>query len=192
MQTLGLSSESKRSDGWLKSLLWPTVDNAWDVDYLGQQGLWICTLAALFTFASAVFSGNPLLILYGVIYALFFALGGMGIREGNWPAAAIVFVVFFLNCLARINIISLILSMVLLSNLRATFLASEWKPAQEGEDSPTRFNESLSDTWTDQLPRILWPKLQIPFLILGVIMLLLSLVELAFIVASRFGLMPLK
>jgi len=38
MQSLNLSGESKKSDGPLKSLFWPTVDNAWDVDYLGQQG----------------------------------------------------------------------------------------------------------------------------------------------------------
>jgi len=42
MQTLDLSGERKKSDGRLKSLFWPTVENAWDVDYLGQQGFWIC------------------------------------------------------------------------------------------------------------------------------------------------------
>ena len=41
MQTLGLTGEDKRSDGRLKSIFWPTVDNAWDVNYLGQQGFWI-------------------------------------------------------------------------------------------------------------------------------------------------------
>lgn len=38
MQTLDLSGDAKKSDGRLKSLFWPTVENAWDVDYLGQQG----------------------------------------------------------------------------------------------------------------------------------------------------------
>lgn len=72
MQTLGLSSESKRSDGPLKSIFWPTVDNAWDVDYLGRQGLTICTIVALFQLAPILFSGNPLSLLVALVAALLF------------------------------------------------------------------------------------------------------------------------
>ena len=63
MQTLDLSGESKKSDGRLKSLLWPSVDNAWDVDYLGQQGFWICliigALNLAFLFFMALEVTNP-------------------------------------------------------------------------------------------------------------------------------------
>jgi hypothetical protein len=192
MQTLGLSSEVKRSDGRLKSLLWPTVDNAWDVDYLGQQGMWICTVVAVFTLVTSLLSANPIVIAVGLLAALFFVVGGMGIRECNWPAAAIVLAVHLCNILLAPNVFSILFGVVLLSNLRATFLAAEWKPAEEGEDRPTRFNDSLADKYIDQWPRLLWPRLQIPFLILGVSMLLLSLFGIAFTLANRFGLIPHK
>ena len=42
-----VSGESNRSDGRLKSIFWPTVENAWDVNYLGQQGFWICVIIAV-------------------------------------------------------------------------------------------------------------------------------------------------
>ena len=103
MQTLGLSGDTKRSDGWLKSIFWPTVENAWDVDYLGRQGFWICFWIAVFQLIILAISGNPFLIAFGVVEALFFFIGGMGVRESNWPAAALVFSIFFVdqlgNCL---------------------------------------------------------------------------------------------
>ena len=187
MQTLGLSSEIKRSDGWLKSLLWPTVDNVWDVDYLGQQGMWICTIVAVFSLITTAFSGNPIIVFVGLLSTLFFLLGGMGIRESNWPAAAFVFAVYLLGALSGTSMIPILFGVVLLSNLRATFLASEWKPVAEGEDRPTRFNETLADKYIDQLPAKLWPKLHIPFMVLGVAMLLLNLAGLAIVLAHRFA-----
>jgi len=190
MQTLGLSSESQRSDGWLKSLFWPTVENAWDVDYLGQQGMWVCTGVAVFGVAGALLTGNLFPIAFSLFSGLFFILGGMGIREANWPAAAMLFAVQLCSVLLRPNIFSVAFTVILLSNLRATFLASEWRPAAEGEDRPTRFSESFADKYVDQLPRVLWPKLQIPFFILGAAMLLLSLFAVAYTVAVALGLVP--
>ena len=192
MQTLGLSSESQRSDGWLKSLLWPTVDNAWDVDYLGQQGMWVCTIVAVFGLGFSFITGNPVVIGIAMISALFFILGGMGIREASWPAAAMLFAVQLCNVLLKPNVFSVAFTVILLSNLRATFLASEWRPAAEGEDRPTRFSESIADKYVDQLPRILWPKLQIPFFVLGAAMLLLSLLGVLYTVAVALGLIPHK
>jgi hypothetical protein len=192
MQTLGLSSESQRSDGWLKSLLWPTVDNAWDVDYLGQQGMWVCTVVAVLGLGASFLTANPIMIAIAILSALFFILGGMGIREANWPAAAMLFAVELCNALLRPTVFSIAFALILLSNLRATFLASEWRPAAEGEDRPTRFNESFADKYVDQLPQILWPKLQIPFFILSVAMLLISLLGVAYTLAGALGLIPHK
>lgn len=192
MQTLGLSSESQRSDGWLKSLLWPTVDNAWDVDYLGQQGMWVCTVVAVFGLAASFLTGNPIVIGIAILSALFFVLGGMGIREANWPAAAMLLAVELCNALLRPTVFSIAFALILLSNLRATFLASEWRPAAEGEDRPTRFNESFADKYVDQLPSILWPKLQILFFILGAAMLLLNLLVVLYTVAFGLSLIPHK
>jgi GDP-D-mannose dehydratase len=41
---------------------------------------------------------------------------------------------------------------VLLSNVRATFLAARWMPVTEDEDRPARFNETFRDKPVDQLP----------------------------------------
>ena len=194
MQTLGLSQESKRSDGRLKSIFWPTVENAWDVDYLGQQGFWICFLIAVIQF------GFSLFIVMGFFVGLVYFTGGMGVREKCWPAAALIFACYFLETLASMfsglfftpgGVVRIILLGLLLTNLRATFIASEWKPATEGEDVPTRFNESLRDKLVDAWPPKLWPRLQVPFYILAVLLLILSMLELFALILMRMGVISL-
>jgi hypothetical protein len=83
MQSLGLQGETKRSDGRLKSIFWPTVENAWDVDYLGRQGFWICLVIAALQIVFSAASGNPILIAFGAAEALLFFIGGMGVREAT-------------------------------------------------------------------------------------------------------------
>lgn len=196
MQTLGLSSESKRSDGRLKSIFWPTVENAWDVNYLGQQGFWICVIIALLQALVGVFSGNPVLLVAYVAMALVFLAGGMGVREANWPAAAMVFALFFCDILYTLavgrlpGILTIVCAGILLSNVRAAFLASEWRPAQEGEDRPTRFNESFRDRLVDQWPPRVWPVLQVPFFALAALLLLLSLVGVGTALWQRLSALP--
>jgi hypothetical protein len=196
MQTLGLSIEARRSDGRLKSLFWPSVENAWDVDYLGQQGMWICTVVAGLSLVAVVFAGNLVVVVVAILTALFYWVGGMGVRQANWPAAAMVFLVYAMNTavlgfglLTPTGIIHVACALVLLSNVRAAFLASEWKPAAEETDRPTRFGESLADMYIDQMPEKLWAKLQIPFIVLAIAMLLLSLLAVGVTVAQRMGLM---
>jgi len=196
MQTLGLSGESKRSDGVLKSIFWPTVENAWDVDYLGRQGFWICLIVAAFQLAVALLTGNAIMIVAGAASALVFLLGGMGVREASWPAAALVFSIYFVNLLFSManrqlpGILAIAAACILLSNVRAAFLASEWRPAAEDEDRPTRFNETLSDRLADRLPARAWPVLQIPFFGLASLLLLLSLAALGIALLQRFGVYP--
>ncbi len=184
MQSLDLSGSARKSDGWLKSLLWPTVDNAWDVDYLGQQGFWICLLIAV---VSLVFlSGfapyqQPAAHRVGLILAIttffVFFVGGMGVRQASWPAAAMVFAVYAVNQVAggRVGILAIIFGAVLLSNLRATYLASRWTPPAEDEDRPMRFNETWRDKLVDQLPPRAWPILRIPFYVAASLLLLFTL-----------------
>lgn len=199
MQTLGLSGESKRSDGWLKSIFWPTVDNAWDVDYLGQQGFWICFLIAIFQLGFSLFTGNVIIIGAGLAGALLYYLGGMGVREKSWPAAAIIFACYFVETLISVlagafwspgGVVKIIFLGLLLSNLRATFIASEWKPAAEGEDRPERFSETFRDKLVDAWPPRLWRILQIPFYVLGAIWFLLSLIILLGAILVRMGIVP--
>jgi len=196
MQTLGLSGESKRSDGMLKSIFWRTVENAWDVDYLGRQGFWICLIVAAFQLAVALLTGNPIVIVAGAASALVFLLGGMGVREASWPAAALVFSIYFAGLLFTLasrqlpGILTIIAAGILLSNVRAAFLASEWRPAAEDEDRPARFNETWGDKLADQLPAKAWPVLQIPFFGLAALLLLLSLAAVVFALLHRYGVYP--
>jgi hypothetical protein len=196
MQTLGLFGESKRSDGMLKSIFWPTVENAWDVDYLGRQGFWICLIIAAFHIVVTVATGKPVNIVIGALTALVYLIGGMGVRERSWPAAALVFGIFFIDLPSTMatghipGILPIIAACILLSNVRAAYLASEWRPAGEDEDKPTRFNDTLGDKLADQLPAKAWPVLQIPFYVLAVLLLLLSLAGAGFLLLQRSGIVP--
>jgi hypothetical protein len=193
MQTLGLSQESKRSDGRLKSIFWPTVENAWDVDALGRQGFWICLIIAVFQIVTSLATGNPLFIVIGAVSALAFCVGGMGVREGSWPAAAMIFSIFFIGLLGAManrqfpGFLTIIAAAILLSNVRAAFLASEWRPVGEDDDKPMRFSDSLGDKLVDQLPAKAWPVLQIPFFVLASLLMLINLAGLGIVLLLRFG-----
>jgi len=193
MQTLGLSGESRRSDGWLKSIFWPSVENAWDVDYLGQQGFWICVVIAMFQLVIGVASGNPIIMATNAAISIVFLIGATGVREASWPAAALIFALFFVGLLTRLAIgglpgpISIGIAALLLSNVRAAFMASQWRPASEDEDKPTRFNESWRDKLVDQLPPKAWSILQVPFFALAALLLLLSFLAIAVILWHRLG-----
>jgi hypothetical protein len=195
MQTLGLASESKRTDGPLKSIFWPAVDNAWDVDYLGRQGLTICTVVALMELVPVIFTHSPVYLLACTVAALLFLVGGMGVREGSWLAAAMVFSLYLIQLLTALaqghlpGVLSIMAAGILLSNLRAAFLASNWKPAGPDEDRPTRFNETKMDFLVDQLPAKAWPRLETSFFALGTAFLALMLVGLGVILWHRFGML---
>ena len=195
MQTLGLSGETRRSDGRLKSIFWPTVENAWDVNYLGQQGFWICVVVGILQMGVTALSGSAVATIISVFIALVYFLGGMGVREADWPAAAGIFLIFLFSvtytmCLGRLpGIFQIAAAGILLSNVRAAFLASQWKPAGEDEDRPTRFNETFADKLVDQFPAKTWPKLKIPFYALAVTLLLLEVAGNGFALLQRFGAM---
>ncbi len=183
MQSLNLSGESKKSDGRLKSLFWPTVENAWDVDYLGQQGFWICFVIGVINFAATAIApvGTPLvaarviLVAFGAIAFFVYWVGGMGVREHSFAASVLILAMYVVAQLASgaVGPVVIIIAAVLLSNIRATFLASRWKPIAEDEDRPTRFNETLRDKMVDQIPAKAWPVLKIPFFISASVLLLL-------------------
>jgi hypothetical protein len=125
-----------------------------------------------------------------------YLIGGMGVRQASWSAAALVLAVYLLGVAYDVlrshlpGIFQICFALILASNTRAAFLASEWKPAAEGEDRPTRFNDTLTDKYVDQMPQKLWPYLQIPFLVLSIVMLLLELLAVGMLVVQRLGLMP--
>jgi len=193
MQTLGVSDSAPKSEGRIKSLLWPSIQSASDVDYLGIQGYWVCTLVAAMTLIVALFTlAQPidarqaiLVLLFFGLLSLFFYIGGVGVREGSRFAAVIVFVVYLLDTLTALlsspvsggSLIRLAISAVLLSNLRATWIGARWVPGAEESALPPRRSATLGDKFVDQLPRWLWPKIRIPYYLLSAFVSLLVLLS---------------
>lgn len=160
MQTLGISGSEMRTEGRLKSLFWPSIRSGNDVDYLGAQGFWVCAVVSVVALFFFVISGQA--IVGGLIF-LFYFLGGIGVRERSRYAAAVVFAMFVMDTLTSIGIVKIILSGLLLSNLRATWIASGWRSASEETAMPPRFGETWSDKFADKLPMWLWPKVRIAY-----------------------------
>lgn len=176
METLGLSGSAERSEGRLKSLFWPSIQNGTDVDYLGAQGYWVCTIIAILSFVLLVIGGQPIT---GVAVLLFYYVGGVGVRERSRYAALVVFLMYLLDTFLAPGVIRIILSALMLSNLRATWIAASWRPESEDAALPLRLNETFTDKLADQLPPWLWPKARIAYYIYSVGFLLLVLAGLA-------------
>jgi len=162
VETLNLSGSSARSESRLKSLFWPQIDNGSDVDYLGAQGYWVCTILAIVSVVLLAVSGKPVT---GAAIFLFYYLGGVGVRERSRYAAVVVFSMYLLDTFFSPGVARILFSALLLSNLRATWIASGWKPESEEAFLPPRFNESLTDKFQDTFPAWLWPKIRIGYYI---------------------------
>jgi hypothetical protein len=175
METLGLSGSAEHSEGRLKSLFWPSIHNGTDVDYLGAQGYWVCTIVAIVSFVFLVISGQPIT---GVAILLFYYLGGAGVRERSRYAALVVFIMYLLDTLLTPGVVRILLSALLLSNLRATWIAASWRPESEEAVLPLRLNETFTDKFADQLPPWLWPKVRIAYYIYSAAFLVLVIASL--------------
>lgn len=165
METLNLSGSSPRTESRLKSLFWPEIENGSDVDYLGAQGYWVCTLVAVVSVVVLAMSGKPVA---GVAVLLFYYLGGVGVRERSRYAAAAVFAMYLLDTFGSPGapgVVRILFAALLLSNLRATWIASRWKPDAEESFLPPRLNESWADKFRDTFPAWLWPKTRIVYYI---------------------------
>jgi hypothetical protein len=167
MQTLGLSDSTTRTEGRLKSLFWPSIQSGADVDYLAVQGFWVCTIVGLMSLFFLMISGQPII---AIVVFLLFHLGGVGVREHNPFAAAIILVYFLTDFLATaffmftnspgIGVMRIIVIALLLSNLRATWIASGWKPDSEESALPPRMGETFFDKLVDKWPALIWPKIK--------------------------------
>jgi hypothetical protein len=172
MQTLGLSDSTPRTESRLRSLLWPTIRDEADVDYLTQQGFWICFVVALFTLGSSFFSGT---VLGGLFESIFFFLCGIGIRERSRFAAFAAFGAYLLSALVLqrytgqgFGVVRIIFLALLLANIRGMLLSARW-PKTEGEAAPIRLHETIGDKLSDSLPSFLWPKTRVVFYLLAVL-----------------------
>jgi hypothetical protein len=163
MQTLGLSDSTPRTEGRLKSLFWPSIQSGADVDYLAVQGFWVCTIVGVVAFAFLVVQGQPI---NGFLVFLLFHLGGVGVREHNPFAAAMMLIYFVLDTLASgIGVVRIIIAALLLSNLRATRIAGNWKADSEEAALPPRFAETFADKFADKWPAFIWPKIKVVYYI---------------------------
>lgn len=183
MQTLGLSDSTPRTENRLKSLFWPSIKTGSDVDYLGAQGYWICTLVAISSCAFLVCSGTITgAVIAGIVF-LFYYGGGVGVRERSHYAAALVLVSFVADQLAPTiwngwlggpTVLRVLIAALLLSNLRATWIASHWQPESEEAVLPSRLGETWSDKFVDKWPQWLWPKVRVLYFIFGTCFVLLT------------------
>jgi hypothetical protein len=158
MQTLGLSDSTIRSESRLKSLFWPSIQSGADVDYLAVQGFWVCTIVGVASLALMLVTGRPIV---GVLIFLLFHFGGVGVREHNPFAAAMVLTCFALDtATAGVGVLRIIVAALLLSNLRATWIADHGKPESEEAALPPRLGETFSDNLADKWPAFIWPKIK--------------------------------
>ena len=171
MQTLGLSDSSTRSESRLKSLFWPSIQSGADVDYLAVQGFWVCTTVGALSFVFLALAHQPIT---GFLVFLLFHLGGVGVREHNPFAAAIILVYYIVDFLASvvllanspgIGVVRIIITALLVSNLRATWIAGGWKPDSEEAALPPRMGETFSDKLSDVWPAFIWPKVKVVYYI---------------------------
>ncbi len=172
MQTLGLSDSTTRSESRLKSLFWPSIQSGADVDYLAVQGFWMCTIVGVLFLVFQLLAGNPVT---GVVLFLLFHFGGVGVREHNPFAAAIMlayYVVDFLSSVVLvfantpgIGVVKIIIMALLLSNLRATWIAAGWNPNSEEAALPPRMGDTFTDKFSDKWPAFIWPKVKVLYYI---------------------------
>jgi hypothetical protein len=183
METLGLSDSTPRSESRIKSLLWPSVQSGADVDYLGAQGYWVCTIIAVMSLLGGAIAGQTL---SGVLMLLYFFLGGVGVRERSRYAAIAVFLFYLVDMLVSgVGIVKILFAALLLSNLRATWIAALWKPDSEEAVLPPRLNQTWGDKFADILPQWLWPKVRVLFYVYSIAVFILFDIGLAMMLARR-------
>jgi len=191
MQTLGISDSTARSESRLKSLFWPSIESGADVDYLAVQGYWVCTAVAVVSFAFLWVGHQPIV---GVVILVFFHLGGIGVREHNRFAATVVFVYYVIDTLASLKflvaspgmiVLRAIITALLLSNLRAAWIAARWQSGSEEAALPLRLGDSWTDKFADKWPGWLWPKVRVVYYIFAVGLLLLTGLGLVAIALGR-------
>jgi hypothetical protein len=174
-----------RSDSRIKSLFWPSIQSSSDVDYLGAQGYWVCVAVAVLSFVVLMISDHPVT---GTFVLLFYYLSGVGVREHSRYAAACVSVAYLADILVSgPSIVRIILAALLLSNLRATWIASRWMPDSQEAVPVPRWSDTWTDKFADKIPTFLWPKVRILYYILSACYLILAVIGLSVLIHRRFG-----
>jgi hypothetical protein len=178
METLGLSSTPQKSDNFFQRLFWPTIQNQYDVDLLGQQGFWVCVVIGVHFL---VVTGQ---FVVGLLTALVFLAGACGVRQRSFLAASLIFTLYLINIVASFVIgtagnplIPLVCLMLLAANIRASVVSNKWMRTADMEADtglPERMTETLGEKLSNQLPVAVWPRVKYVFYPLSVIMILLT------------------
>lgn len=171
MGTLGLTAPpTRKADSIWRNLFWPTIRTQVDVDQIGRQGFWLCFVLATFTLVFGLLGANYKATAVG---AVFYLLGGMGVRQRSRIAAVAMFTVYFLGVLVAfkyagpvIDIVYLIFLALLLANVRGTFLSAMWRRGSS-EAAPPRGTATVMDRLADQMPMYVWPAGQWLFYLLA-------------------------
>jgi hypothetical protein len=176
MGFLGLDGTEVKDDNLFQRMFWPS-DHAGEADTLGKQGFWVCWIVGFVSMLMLSFQGQPIA---GLFTLAFFCLGGIGVREHSQPAAILVAAAYLLNIVASLFVgvppgaLTIIICLLLVANIRGTYVAAKWQHAGGDDAMPTRFNESFTDKLVDQMPRSVWPKTKILFFVGAGLYLLLS------------------
>jgi hypothetical protein len=185
VQTLGLAESTPRTENRLKSLFWPSIQTATDVDYLGVQGFWVCFLVASISLVILTINGHPIA---GIFVFLFNFLSAIGVRERSRYASAMALAVYVLDAFTTgINVVRIIFTAILISNVRATWIAAHWKPESEEAVLPPRLNETIGDKLSDGLPAWLWPKARVLYYIYSAALFAIMFLGLIIIAVRRAG-----
>ena len=175
MQTLGISNSEPRTDSRLKSLFWPTIETGTDADDLECRAIGFARLLRFFLLFFPSLPGHPIA---GFLVLVFYYLGGVGVREHSLYAALLVFLMFLLETVAVPSIPKAFICVVLLSNFRATWLASRWKPGSSEAEMPIRLGATWGDKFADKLPEWLWPRVRLVYFVFAPAFLALALIGL--------------
>jgi len=166
MQTLGLSDSTVRTESRLKSLFWPSIQSGADVDYLAVQGFWVCTIVGVVAFVFLMLAGRPVTALLAFVL---FHFGGIGVREHSPFAAAMMLIYFAIDSLGSgVSVVRIVVTALLVSNLRATWIAGGWKADSEEAALPPRLSDTFFDKLADKWPAFIWPKVKVPYYIFSV------------------------
>lgn len=170
MQTLGLSESTPRTESRWRALLWPTIRNEWDLDYVTRQGFWICFLVSALTLVFGLIRGD---VAGSLFEWAFYLLAAMGIRERSRAAGIAAFTAYLLGALVLqrytgngFGILRIVFLALLLSNIRGNWQSATW-PRDPEAAPPDRMNDTLGDKLADQLPLVVWPKGRFLFYVLA-------------------------
>lgn len=180
MESLGLASTAPKSDGRLKALFWPTIRHDGDVEYITEQGFWICLIVGLFSFVLGAIQGHP----YSTLFTLaFYFLAGVGVRQRSKAASIVAFIAYLASGVAAqrltangFGVVTVIFLALLLANIRGIWLSARWDkaPAEDKQNDLPPF-ERLNDTFLDKLsgrwPVALWSRTKWLFTLLTVLQL---------------------